>query len=202
MCAQSRTHSDQANNAWPLSSALDFTIMKNTYLFALVTIIISIASAHAETSEYKQIKSLIESQKYEEAAKLVAKSENSKKHVGYHFIGFYLSGKNRNGEHSKTIKEYYIKGCKGQTEVSCVDYGKMLEHYGEYNEAEKVYSAIQNKHKDAYSSERLYLLYNKKEWEGYDAIKSKYWRNIYIDKMQENRMKREKALIKYGLKSE
>ena len=40
MCAQSRTHSDQANNAWPLSSALCVNRMEKYLIYFVIFIVI------------------------------------------------------------------------------------------------------------------------------------------------------------------
>ena len=52
MCAQSSTHSDQANNAWPLSSALALKTMK--YILILIASIFLSACNTAEVTEYKK----------------------------------------------------------------------------------------------------------------------------------------------------
>lgn len=78
-------------------------------------------------------------------------------------------------------------------------YGEYLEYKNKFDEAEKLYVDIERKNNDSNSMERLYQLYKNKKWNMHDNEKSKYWENKYINKMEENVLKKRSILKKYGL---
>lgn len=75
-------------------------------------------------------------------------------------------------------------------------YGECLEYKNKFDEAEKLYVDIERKNNDSNSMERLYQLYKNKKWNMHDNEKSKYWENKYINKTEENALKKRSILKK------
>lgn len=173
--------------------------MKHTLILLTLLFVQSNAVlAKEEFPELKEIKKLLKVEKHEEAATYIAKVNKTDIVSGYRSVAWFLSRENHGGKNSQAIREYYTKGCEGKTDIACIEYGLMLEHYKQFKKAEKVYLSIESANQDIQSAERLYYLYHKKSWEGHNLAKSKEWGDIYFERAKVLSMERKNKIDKYN----
>jgi len=149
------------------------------YIFILLSIITFSVQAFNVPDKYHKyvtdMQTLIDNNKYEEAAKYSANYENRHISEGYRALSTFINHYSTRKDKEELVEKYIIKACELGDYHSCRTYADILASNKEYKKAEIIYLNNAENHSDPASAGRLVSLYHNRSWEGFNNEKAKYW---------------------------
>jgi len=148
----------------------------------LVLIILFSAQSYANDRRQTQVLldnvgELVENNRYEQAAQLLADDKNDHISTGYRALSVYIRIYSKEKNKYQLAEKYAAKGCNAGDHHSCREQARLLVRINKYSEAESIFIKIANAYSDPVSAGELVSLYHNRNWDGFNEEKAKYWQH-------------------------